>query len=95
MDEESNLGVEPSAEPGERSVAPDNPVARHDDRERVRANGLSDGSCAAGFPDRLGHFSVRHDFAFWYLTQCQPNRSLKRRAVFYIHDDTEVGVLAC
>jgi hypothetical protein len=95
MDEERDLGVEPSAEPRESAVAPDDSVAGHDDREWIRADGLPDGSGAAGFPDRLGHLSVRHDFAFWYLAQGEPNRSLKRSAVLQIHDGTEVRILAC
>src|SRR5690606_27174982 len=45
-------------EAADRAVRAEHPVARHDDRERVRGHGAADGTCQAGTAEPLGDLAV-------------------------------------
>jgi hypothetical protein len=78
--QEGDLRRQPTPEPGESSVARDHPVARNDDRDRVRPHRLADRSGHIGLADVLCDSTVRYDVPVLDLEQPVVDVALKARA---------------
>src|SRR5688572_23022404 len=70
--EQLSLDVEAAAEPGQRAVATDHAMARHDNRQRIRAVREPDGPRCQRMSDAAGELAVRDRLAVWDLDQRPP-----------------------
>ena len=83
--EQELLAIESSAESGQLSVRADYPVARHDDRDRIRTAGCSDCSRKRFVAERFGKSTVTPRLTVRNLFEEFPDRTLElvaRRSKF-------------
>ena len=65
----------------EMPVGPHHPMARKNNRQRVRSDCIGDGSNCFGPPDRGRNLPVASGFTVWDLAECVPYLPLKRSAL--------------
>src|SRR6187399_2723518 len=78
--EQLTFALQAAAVAGEVTVRADDPVAGHDDADRILAVGQAHGSRRGRVPDAFGQFAVGNLFTVRDPAQLCPHRALKGRA---------------
>lgn len=84
MDEQPPLALDSTGETGKRSVTPQNPVARKDNRNRISPDGRPDGPHPFGRTDAFRDLRVGRRGAFRNAEEFLPDAKLKVRSLLQL-----------